>query len=145
MTAPDSHEPRLALVVSPDAVDFVCLKSILQRQWTVYQAASLETAAHILEHIPIPVVITERDLRPGRWRQLFEQTRGLPHRPEMVVVSRLADESLWTEVLNLGGHDVIAKPFLATEVVRVMDHAWRHWYQDAEVKAEERMRANAQG
>ena len=53
--------------------------------------------------------------------------RQLPHQPLLVVTSRLADEHLWVEVLNLGGHDVLAKPFQAAEVQWVLENAWRIW------------------
>ena len=42
----------------------------------------------------------------------------------MIVTSRLADDRLWAEVLNLGGYDVLAKPFDASEVARVVGTAW---------------------
>ncbi len=38
-----------------------------------------------------------------------------PYRAEialpLIVTDRLANEALWSEVLNLGGYDVVAKPF----------------------------------
>jgi FixJ family two-component response regulator len=43
------------------------------------------------------------------------------------VTSRLADEYLWAEALNLGAYDVLAKPFDTSEVMRVVASAWRHW------------------
>jgi len=52
----------------------------------------------------------------------------------LVVTSKLADESLWAEVLNLGGDDVLAQPFDHEEVTRVVRSAvrassdpWRPW------------------
>jgi len=48
-------------------------------------------------------------------------------RPFLVVTSRLADEYLWVEVLNLGEHDVLAKPFRAPEVQWVLESGWRIW------------------
>ena len=48
----------------------------------------------------------------------------LPTTPLVVVASRLADEYLWVEALNLGAHDVLTKPFDSTEVVRVLTTAW---------------------
>jgi len=36
------------------------------------------------------------------------------------VTSRLADERLWAEALNLGAYDVLAKPFDSTEAMRVV-------------------------
>jgi hypothetical protein len=35
---------------------------------------------------------------------------------------------LWAEVLNLGGYDVLLKPFDRAEVVRVAGMAWRCWF-----------------
>jgi DNA-binding response OmpR family regulator len=37
----------------------------------------------------------------------------------------LADEYLWAEVLNLGGYDLLAKPFRDPEVKRVLAAALR--------------------
>ena len=43
----------------------------------------------------------------------------------LVVTSRIADEWLWAEVLNLGGYDVLAQPFDREEVTRVVRSAVR--------------------
>lgn len=45
---------------------------------------------------------------------------SLPNSPRLLVVSRYADERLWAEVLNLGGYDVLLKPFEPMEVTRVV-------------------------
>jgi DNA-binding NtrC family response regulator len=47
----------------------------------------------------------------------------------LIVTSRLADDRLWAEALNLGAYDVIAKPFDASEVVRIAGLACAHWNQ----------------
>lgn len=47
--------------------------------------------------------------------------------PVLIVVSRVVDDGLWAEVLNLGGYDVLATPFRAREVIRSVSFAWRHW------------------
>ena len=72
-------------------------------------------------------MVTERDLAPGSWRDLLNNFLLLPDPPVLVVASRLADEYLWAEALNLGAYDVLAKPFDAFEVMRVLGSAWRHW------------------
>ncbi|MFB3828373.1 MAG: hypothetical protein ACE15B_16510 [Bryobacteraceae bacterium] len=61
------------------------------------------------------------------WRDLLDQTTRMPHAPVFIVASRLADDALWAEVLNLGGYDVLAKPFDRREVFHVLGHGWRHW------------------
>jgi DNA-binding response OmpR family regulator len=52
--------------------------------------------------------------------------------PRLVVTSRLADERLWAEALNLGCHDVLAQPFRANELFPVLSFAWRSWQAGAE-------------
>jgi len=52
---------------------------------------------------------------------------SLPDPPFLVVTSRLADDRLWAEALNLGAYDVLAKPFDKTEVNRIVRSAWLRW------------------
>lgn len=51
----------------------------------------------------------------GSWRDLLEGQGATP-RFALIVVSRHADEALWAEVLNLGGSDVLERPFSVAEV-----------------------------
>jgi hypothetical protein len=46
------------------------------------------------------------------------------------VSSRLADESLWAEVLNLGGYDLLQTPFEPSELFRVLHLAWLSWERE---------------
>jgi len=119
---------KSALLVSPFAEDHQLLSQIfLDRGWTLRLACTLGSALAVLRHRPIPVVIAEHALPCGDWKDLFAALQLLRHHPLLVVTSRLADEELWAEVLNLGGHDVLAKPFQAAEVEWVLDRAWRIW------------------
>jgi DNA-binding NtrC family response regulator len=77
---------------------------------------------------PVRVVVCERDLPDGNWKHLFDKVGELAHPPRFIVASRLADERLWAEVLNLGGYDVLATPFDADEVHRVMSYAVDSWH-----------------
>jgi DNA-binding response OmpR family regulator len=72
------------------------------------------------------VVVCERELPDGNWKDLLDAFDRLPERPNLIVTSRLTDEALWAEVLNLGGYDVLAQPFDPEEVFRVISLASRH-------------------
>ena len=124
------------LSVSPLADDHASLSSIFERsgrilcsdsKWTLRPCATVESAIGALCQARIQLVITERDLAPGSWRDILERILLLPDSPVLIVTSRLAHEYLWAEALNLGAYDVLVKPFDASEVVRVIDSAWRHW------------------
>jgi DNA-binding response OmpR family regulator len=122
----DTAGTKSALMVSPLSEDHQLLSQIsIDRGWMLHLSHTLGSALAMLREKPIPVVIAERALACGDWRDLFAALQVLPHHPLLVVTSRLADEKLWVEVLNLGGHDVLAKPFQAAEVQWVMESAWR--------------------
>jgi len=63
----------------------------------------------------------------GSWKHLLAELSQCQPPPVLVVSSRSADDSLWAEVLNLGGCDVLAKPFDAKEVVWAVSMAWNDW------------------
>jgi hypothetical protein len=44
------------------------------------------------------------------------------------VASHDPDARLWSEVLHLGGYDVLTIPFLAREVILSIRLAWRRWH-----------------
>jgi len=81
----------------------------------------------LLHDQSVPVVLCERDHADGNWEDLLKAIVRLPAPPNLIVFSRLADESLWAEVLNLGGYDVLIKPFEPEEVLRVTFAAWSRW------------------
>jgi DNA-binding response OmpR family regulator len=73
----------------------------------------------------ISVVICDALLSDGSWKDLLAYIGQVGAPSVLVVTSRLADESLWAEVLNLGGYDVLAQPFDREEVTRVVRSAVR--------------------
>src|SRR6516165_7439736 len=73
------------------------------------------------------LVICEQSLPDGDWRDLLIRTTGDTGQPLLIATSTHADDRLWVEVLNLGGFDVLMKPFDRIELCRVMQMALRHW------------------
>ena len=114
------------LAVSPYDEDHRALKAIFAR--------STSDALECLHSNPVGVVVCEHDLPRATWKGLFDELASMTHPPRMIVTSRLADDRLWAEVINLGGFDVLAKPFSKSEVFHVISIAWRHW-MDEETRA----------
>ena len=115
------------LVGAPDA-DRSKLETIfLNFGWKLGCARTQMEARAYLESTPVHVVIVESELPEGGWREILEDLRQNPDPPLLLVTARLADESLWAEVLNMGGYDVLAKPLDAEEVSRVIHAALRHF------------------
>ena len=92
---------------------------------TVLHSPDCEQALAHLADSRISVVICETPLPDGSWKDLLACMARAKASSVLVVTSKLADESLWAEVLNLGGYDVLAQPFDREEVTRVVKSAVR--------------------
>ena len=119
------------VLISPHEEDHSLLQSSLSgTEWNIEWAQTGQAAQRTLRRDSISVVISERDLPEGTWKDILEQLSALPHPPLLIVTSRQADNHLWAEVLNLGGHDVLAKPLLGSEVARVVGLAGARWQRN---------------
>jgi DNA-binding NtrC family response regulator len=108
------------LVVSPDEQDHQALHRILQHDCQLHGAAGRRDALRFIRQWRPWVVVCDQTLADGDWRDLLRELQREPKMPPLIVSSRLADDRLWAEILNLGGYDLLAKPFAATEVSRVV-------------------------
>ena len=115
-----------ALLVSGVGEDHEFLGRVFSQQgWHLHKTRTLESAMDLLSRNSVPVVMTERDLPLGNWKDVLAATQQLPQAPLLIVTDRLADEYLWAEVLNLGGYDVLSQPFQVAELLWVFGNAWR--------------------
>lgn len=119
------------LSVSPLPEDHHSLEDILgSRGCIVQRAFTMASGVDLLQKGGFSAVVCEKDLTPVTWREMLAEIERLPRPPFLIVTSRLADEHLWAEALNLGAYDVLAKPFHAAEVTRVIHLAccrWKNW------------------
>lgn len=114
------------LFITSAPEDHHALSAILtDRLWHLAKARTCQEAIARLSRKRIPVVICERDLPDGSWKDVLNYFAEFPDPPVLIVTSESADERLWLEVLNLGGFDVLAKPFRESEVKYVLAAAWR--------------------
>jgi len=121
------------LSVGPAQDDHDVLERLLQRpKWLIHRVPTLSSAVALLQQVQIPVVICERDLQPGTWKDMLDHLKLLSQPPCLIVTSWLADDHLWSEALNLGAYDVLAKPFDRTEVSRILGLASLHWHEQDE-------------
>jgi DNA-binding NtrC family response regulator len=116
------------LSVSPMEDHHFSLQFILNHsKWKLCKTNSIMSALDFLRARKTAVVLCETDLGLGTWRDLLQQITDVPDAPAVIVSSRVADDRLWAEALNLGAWDVLAKPFVKNEVFRAVSTAWIHW------------------
>ena len=116
------------LVISPSLNQTAVLSGMLQTGSSpvaVLYSSDCEQASGHLCDSRVSVVICEALLPDGDWKDLLARMSSIRASSVLVVTSKVADESLWAEVLNLGGYDVLAQPFDQEEVTRVVSSALR--------------------
>ena len=125
---PMSETPCVsALAVGNSDKEHFNLERIFQESgWKLHRVRTRSEACAFLDGTPVGVVISERELPEGGWREMLDDLLDRSDPPALVVTARQADESLWAEVLNMGGYDVLAEPLDREEVMRVVSAAARH-------------------
>ena len=104
------------------------LRQLFSRtRWTLLETGSVAQAQDAIREHPGCVVICEARLSDGTWRDL------VGHTSRMIVSALHADNSLWMDVLNSGGYNVIGQPFEEQEVFRMVSMAWLHRRDRAKV------------
>ena len=122
------------LSVGPMDEHQTALAQILEAQWvggarargSVAFCSTPNAARTLNQEDSVPIVLCDAE---SGWRETLDEFRTLPDPPFLVVTSRLADDRLWSEALNLGAYDVLAKPYDTDEVLRVLDLAWIRWVE----------------
>jgi DNA-binding NtrC family response regulator len=121
----DPHEkPFAVLLVGGFDTDLIALLGILNdTDWTLHWNTSRADAVETLRLRPVGVVLCDRDLPDGDWKDVLAASTSLASPPPVIVTARFANERLWAEVLSLNGYDVLTKPFDADEVMRAISLA----------------------
>jgi len=110
------------LFISPYTQDAQAIGSMLEDASVVLtHATCLKDAVSKLEAGRFPVVLTEAKLEDGTWQDVLSLTRH--QGAELLVTDAWADARLWAEAINLGAYDLLAQPFQANEVRRVITSA----------------------
>jgi DNA-binding NtrC family response regulator len=122
----DGNAKRIMiLAVIPSSETRQALRSVFRSSnWRIVFTESVAETIRFLERDPTPVVLCEQKLADGTWRDLLDALAAVDSPPSVVLTSRLADAVLWAEALNRGCYDILAQPFDAAELFRVLTLAW---------------------
>ena len=132
------HDPVDAiqvLAILPSEGDRQSLREIfVHSNWRLQFAGTLNELQEGLKSRQLGVVITDSCLSDCGWKTVLETADRMEGQPSVIVSSRLADDRLWAEVLNLGGFDVLVMPFERAEVLRCVALAWHDWQDRSKLK-----------
>ncbi len=125
---PIDGDPVISLAVSPFKKDLSFLQRMFDdANWKLFTAHTYQEGMAQLSRELIPVVLCECQLPDGNWKDVLSRLAPMLEPPRLIVVSRHADERLWTDVLSLGGFDLLATPFREVEVGYAIGTAWLDW------------------
>lgn len=86
-------------------------------------SAAAEVSHLALSRTSYQVALLPAALSDNGWWSLWGEIALLHPRPEILVYAQNASFKLWSGVLEIGGHDVIAEPFSGDELRRAVGRA----------------------
>jgi DNA-binding NtrC family response regulator len=130
---PTKHQRKI-LSISAIAADHDSLRRILGGQlWQIDIASNYQEAVACLCRDRVDVVVCERHLPDGTWKDLLGQIAEMLDPPALIVTSGVVDAHFRAGVRAMGGYDVIIKPFDAEEVRHLLATADANRASGAEV------------
>ena len=114
------------LAVAPEPERAELRRMLEHTRWTLLEASTVEEAAATLRDRFSVVLLCESVLPDGTWIELLRLVQALSSPPPVIVTARHADNDLWMQVLNLGGYNVLGRPFAPKDVFEMVSVAWRH-------------------
>jgi DNA-binding NtrC family response regulator len=88
---------------------------------------SCPEAIALAQQLIAPVILFDRDWPETEWRIAIEKLAALPHGACIILMSGVADDYLWQELIRRGGYDVLAKPLRTDAAARALKLALSHW------------------
>ena len=109
------------LVVTPSPNDYdLIVSSLASEELEVLPAnCLLEAVLHQMAS-PEPYIVVYDTDSPEEWRQALRRFLTVRPQTRVVLVSRLADDQMWMDVLDSGGFDLVLKPFQPLDIRSVV-------------------------
>ena len=124
-------EAVIGLAISPFEEDLSFFRRMFDDAgWKLLTARTRREAVADLSHGPIAVVVCEHHLIDGNWKDVLSHLASILNPPRLIVVSHRSDDELWTEVLNMGGFDLLSAPLQEVEVVHAVGLAVFDWVEE---------------
>ena len=98
-----------------------------RNQWNVVFANAYNEACLLSDRLKPPIILFDRDVAGPDWRHAVASLASASGSACVLLISRVADDYLWNEVVLNGGYDVLSKPLREDEVMRAVRLAWSYW------------------
>jgi len=105
----------------------------VEHQWVLHFVDTCGEAWDALNKSKAPIVLCDRELPATEWREVIHMMVSSAHQAYAILVSKVADDYLWNEVIRRGGHDLLATPLREEDVLRAIRLAWSYWSSSMKV------------
>jgi len=124
--ASDGRISVVALVVSDE--DRQVLTRVAQEErLEIHFPNSRVEAWDAMNRWNAPVILYDRDWPNAEWRTTVRTFAAAPQHSCVILACRVADDSLWQELIRYGGYDLLPKPFRVEDVTRALRLASSYW------------------
>lgn len=118
-----SSRPQVLVVSSDSESRQTLLQILVQYALEPVCSSTVKEARAVLARQPVLLAICEADLTDGTFRDLLRAVQDSKARIPVVVASRLDDTDAYLEAMGSGAFDFIARPYLRSEVERIVGRA----------------------
>jgi DNA-binding response OmpR family regulator len=104
-----------------------------EQQWTLHWATACGDCWNLVRQTRAQIVLCDRGLVGAPWREVLQMIASARQPVYAVLVSKVADDYLWNEVIRWGGHDLLTAPLRKEEVLRAIRFGWS--FRNSSIKA----------
>jgi DNA-binding NtrC family response regulator len=123
---PDGNPGIRMLAMVPTEMQARILRELAPLGAQIDFISTTAEVSHLaLSRTSYQVALLPAALSDNGWWSLWGEIALLHPRPEILVYAQNASFKLWSGVLEIGGHDVIAEPFSGDELRRSVSRAAR--------------------
>ena len=84
--------------------------------------------------VPAPIILFDRDLPPGNWRETIASLTRRSPRPYLILLSPNSDGNLWDELQRVGGSDILRTPIDRESTLQAVRRAWSLWHSQQQAR-----------
>jgi DNA-binding NtrC family response regulator len=121
---PDRNSGIRMLALVPAEMQAQVLRALAPLGMRIdFISTAAEVSHLVLSSTSYHVALLPASLSDNGWWSLWGEIALLHPRPEILIYAQNASFELWSGVLEIGGHDVIAEPFSGDELRRAVSRA----------------------
>jgi CheY-like chemotaxis protein len=113
---------------SPETIHIVALGlGDRDRELLARLAAQYSWTLDFGENSKAQILLCDRNLPGADWREVVQTAASAPQLVYSILLSKVADDYLWNEVIRRGGYDLLVTPLREEDVLRAVRLGWSYW------------------